>query len=61
MSRYPAIEALERAPLIEDDEIDPEELAEVRAAAAEVRAGRAELVDRDDVDRTIASMAKLAG
>jgi hypothetical protein len=41
---YPAIEALDRAPLIEDDEIDPDELAEVRAIAAEIHAERAQTV-----------------
>jgi hypothetical protein len=54
-------EALDRAPMADPDDIDPEELAEVEQRAAEMRAGRAQRVPHAEVQEMIAAMRPLAG
>jgi hypothetical protein len=54
-------DALARAPLVDESEIDPEEIAEVEGIEAQVRAGQMRLVTGEDIRETIAAMRPLAG
>jgi hypothetical protein len=60
-SMDPALEALSRIPVAMPDDIDPEELAEVEAIIAEMKAGRIEVIPQEEITRTIAAMRPLAG
>jgi hypothetical protein len=54
-------EALDRAPLVDESEIDPEEIAEMERIEADIRAGRTKLLTHEEIQRTIAAMKPLAG
>jgi flavin-binding protein dodecin len=54
------LEALDRAPFAVDD-LDDEEVAEIRRRAADITSGRVQSVEHGDVQRTIDGMRKLAG
>jgi hypothetical protein len=56
----PVLEALARAPLAVDD-LQDDEVAEIRRRAEDIRTGRVEAIEHGDVQRTIDAMSKLAG
>ena len=57
----PVLTALEAAPLADEGDFDPDELADVRRRAEEIRNGRVQPIEGAEVQRTIAAMRPLAG